>query len=256
MAVRCISPPESWWTKWPARGVMPTRSSNSSARGRVFAGGLAGEEQGEGHVLQDVHRRQEVEKLENDPEVLPAVAGQRGLVGGVQGEVADEEFPGGRAIQAAEEVQQGGFAAAARAGDGGELALGDFEGQGVQRADGRPGVEAARLGRGGAVSAGHVEQADQRGRGHGADYRADGKTPACKKRTGAPRLLAVRPVCYSDEGKFRRPWPALVPFRDGDKRRSRRLRGRAGRGCSARGRVLPLRRGWPRRYLHSPRRSA
>lgn len=99
-------------------------------------GGVAAQEEGEFHVFRHGHGGQKVEKLKHDAEVVAAVAGEFGIHRIVKGEVADPDAAGVRLIQAAEEIEQGALAAAARAGDGDKFPIGDLEVDFPQGGDG------------------------------------------------------------------------------------------------------------------------
>ena len=77
---------------------------------------VAAKEQRKFDVLDRGHGRQEIEKLKDDAEAFAPVDGERGIIGPVQGEVHDKDFAGGGLIEAAEQIEEGAFAAAARPG--------------------------------------------------------------------------------------------------------------------------------------------
>jgi hypothetical protein len=115
------------------------RLEHSPGGGAALGGRPAGEHEGERDVLQGGLRRDEVERLEDHADDAEAEAGQ--LDGRQAGEVVagDREGAGGRAVEAAQEVEQGGLAGAGLAQEGDALAAGDLEGdaaEGVHRGGG------------------------------------------------------------------------------------------------------------------------
>ncbi len=117
------------------------------------AGGTL-EEERKLDVFDDGHRREEVEKLENDPEMVAPVVSQSGFVRGVEGEVTHVDLAGVGVVEPTEEIEEGALPTAAGAGDGDELAVGDGGADVVQCAD---------LGGAGAVGAGEMGEGDQGG---------------------------------------------------------------------------------------------
>ena len=105
-----------------------------------FAGPVATQKQGKFHVFHRGHGREQIEKLEDDAEMLAPVSGEFRFAGVVQGETVDRDFAGRRLVESAEEVEQGAFAAAARSGHRAERMRRDFQrdiAQGVHFAGGR-----------------------------------------------------------------------------------------------------------------------
>jgi hypothetical protein len=74
-----------------------------------------------------------VKGLKDEPEGVPAQARQAGLGHPIELAVFEGERTGGGPLEAAEQVQQGGLAAAAGADDGHRFAAGDGEGDVVDR---------------------------------------------------------------------------------------------------------------------------
>lgn len=94
------------------------------------------EQQGEADVLPHGHGRQEIEELEDDPELALAVERKFALPCLVQGEIADKDFSLGGPIEAAEEVQEGALAAAAWAGDRQEVVARNLQRYAIERGAG------------------------------------------------------------------------------------------------------------------------
>src|SRR5688500_3940983 len=76
------------------------------------------EQQRKGNVLQHVHRRQEVEELEDEADLPTTKLRQRSVIGRMEGEPIDDNLAGSGMIQSTQEMDQGALAAAARAADG------------------------------------------------------------------------------------------------------------------------------------------
>jgi len=133
-----------------ARGEADEVEHFGGAGAGVF-GAFAAEEEGEFDILDRGHGGEEVEELEDDAESFPAVGGEGGLVGGVEGQAVDENFAGVGTVESAEQVEQRAFAAAAGSGHGAESEGFDFQrhvAQGVHFAGGR------------GINAGDMAQAD------------------------------------------------------------------------------------------------
>ena len=71
------------------------------------------EEKRKADVLEHSHRRQEVEKLEDDPELSPSIFRQLRLTRPVQCDLADENIPGVRLIEPSYYVEQSALPAPA-----------------------------------------------------------------------------------------------------------------------------------------------
>ncbi len=88
----------------------------------------AGEDHREGDIFKSSHHGDEIERLKNVPDLAGA---QPGEFQGVElGDVdfVDEDFAGGRFVEAADRVEEGGLAGAGGAHDGDVLAFVDGEG--------------------------------------------------------------------------------------------------------------------------------
>jgi hypothetical protein len=108
IATRCRCPPESSSGRWRASSARPTSASAFSAR--------------ELHVLEGGEHRDEVEGLEDEadllgPQVAQSVVAERRDVG-----VADPDAPGGRVVEAADQVEERRLPGAGGPRDGEELA--------------------------------------------------------------------------------------------------------------------------------------
>ena len=130
MATRCCSPPDSCDGKWSmpvAQADQPQRSS-----GRIGSRGDLGDQ---GDVLAGGQAGDQVVELEDEADVLAAVARQGGVVGGGQVVVAVADGAAGGHVQAAEDVEQRRFAAAGRPEQDDELALVQVEVDAAQGVD-------------------------------------------------------------------------------------------------------------------------
>ena len=85
------------------------------------------EKQRQADVFQCRHRRQEMEKLEDDPELSPPVVGQSSFIAGVQREIARKDLATGRRVESADEMHERAFSATARASDRDKFMLRDLE---------------------------------------------------------------------------------------------------------------------------------
>jgi hypothetical protein len=104
--------------------------------GAGFRGRISAKQERELDILGKGHARKQVEKLEDDPQIVAAVVGELALPGTVQGQFADPDFPRVGAIQAAKEIEQGALSTAAGTGYRYELAIRQVEADLVQGADG------------------------------------------------------------------------------------------------------------------------
>ena len=109
MATRCCSPPESWAGKWFSRSPSPTSRSASSRLHRVR--GYLGHER---HVLERGQARDQVVELEHEPDVLAPVLRQPRVVQSRQLVVEEPGLAAARGVEAPEDVEQRGLAAARR----------------------------------------------------------------------------------------------------------------------------------------------
>lgn len=73
--------------------------------------------------------------MEDDAERVAAVVREFALAGGVEREAVHTDLAGGGGVEAAEDVEECAFAAAAGAGDGGEVAGGEIERDAVEGTD-------------------------------------------------------------------------------------------------------------------------
>ena len=85
------------------------------------------------HVLARRETGDEVVELEHEPDVLAAVAGQLAFVRGGEIVVEEVDLPAGGRVEAAQDVEQRGLAAARRAQDHDELAPAEIQVHGAQR---------------------------------------------------------------------------------------------------------------------------
>ena len=88
-----------------------------------LAGRDAGQQRGQLDVVGDREVRDQVEELEHEADLAAAQARAAGLVGAGQVLALHAHLAAGRAVEAAEQVEQRRLAAAARPGDGDELAV-------------------------------------------------------------------------------------------------------------------------------------
>ncbi len=95
------------------------------AVGAGLPGGPAGQQRGEFDVVGDGEVGDQVEELEDDADVVPAQLRPAGLAVGVDLAAVDPEGAAVGAVEAAEEVQEGGLAGSGGAGDRDELAACD-----------------------------------------------------------------------------------------------------------------------------------
>ena len=126
MAVRCCSPPDSWAGIWRACAVSPTSARTRSTAGRDPAARRARHLQREGDVLPDRLGGEQLEVLEDDPDLA---AHLRDLAARQPGEVLAVEHDGAlrRDLVADEELDQRRLAGARRADEEDEVAFRDHE---------------------------------------------------------------------------------------------------------------------------------
>jgi hypothetical protein len=117
IAVRCCSPPESWVGIWSAASVSPTSARTRSTAGRI---------QGERDVLPDGLARQQLEVLEDGPDLAPDPWHLAALD---PGEVVavDDDVALCCQLVADQQLHQRGLAGARRPDEEHEVALGDHE---------------------------------------------------------------------------------------------------------------------------------
>jgi hypothetical protein len=94
-----------------------------------------GQQRGQLDVLDGGQLVHQVEGLEDEADRVAAEPGQRLLAEAVDAAPLQPHLPGRRALQAAQQVQQGRLAAAARSHHGQRLSRGDVELDRVERAD-------------------------------------------------------------------------------------------------------------------------
>ena len=87
-------------------------------------------------VLRRGQRRQQVERLEDEADLVAAQQGERLVLQRRDLGVADVDLPGGRPVEAGQHVQQRRLAGAGRAHDRGELTGGEADADVVQRVHG------------------------------------------------------------------------------------------------------------------------
>ena len=97
----------------------------------------AGDPDRQHDVLRRGHRRQQVERLEDEADLVPPQQGQRLVVERGDLGVAEVDLARRRPVEAGEHVQQGRLAGARRSHDRGELAGGEADTDVVERGDGR-----------------------------------------------------------------------------------------------------------------------
>ena len=115
--------------------------------GAGLAGPVAAQEQGKFDILHRGHGGEQIEKLEDDAEVLAPVGRELCFAGVVQRESVDGDLSGTRLVESAEEIEQCAFAATARSGDRAERMRRDLQrdvAQGVHFA-GRRGINAGDM---------------------------------------------------------------------------------------------------------------
>ena len=135
MAARCCWPPESWLGRCLARFARSTRLQRLQGALAALLRGDAAVDHRQLHVLHHVQLGQQIEELEHEPDLPVANGGQLPRRGVLDHHPVELDRPFARRIQAAEDVHQGGLAAAGRADDRDELSFLDVQGHVVQRAD-------------------------------------------------------------------------------------------------------------------------
>lgn len=102
----------------------------------AFRGRNALEEQGQRNVLTHVHRRQQIEELENEAHLVAAELRQRSIIRGLESETIHNDFSGRGMIEARQEMNQRTLAATARPADGDKLVPRYFQRNAVERVHG------------------------------------------------------------------------------------------------------------------------
>ena len=186
-ATRCCCPPDSSVGRWVSRSV-EARGCRRSTATQMLVRLAAGDADRQHDVLRRGHRRQQVERLEDEADLVAAQQRERLVVERGDLGVAEEHLARRRPVEAGEHVQQGRLAGARRAHDRGELAGLEADVDVVERGDGRV--------------AGAVELADALGPGRG---RRDGGgaggagggghvVSPCARGAGRPRSSGVHPA--------------------------------------------------------------
>ena len=180
IATRCCWPPESSAGRWSRRSV--EADARDQRVDRRPAGACAGDRQRQHDVLLRRQRRQQVERLEDEADVLAAQARELAVVHARDVLAGDVDRARAGRVEAGEQVHQRRLARARRAHDGGELAGREVERDAAQRVDGRVAlaVRARQCGRGdgmrncGSEECGHGERGPLRSRPRRA---RDARTP-------------------------------------------------------------------------------
>jgi 23S rRNA pseudouridine1911/1915/1917 synthase len=123
---------------------------------------IPAKKQGKLHIFPNGHCGKEIEKLENDAERVAAVARKFALTGAVQLEAIHTNLPRCRRVEAAEKVQQGAFAAAARASDRSKIPRREIE---------RHSMQSLNFARSGGIGSRHIAEFD-----HGEECFRDAMT--------------------------------------------------------------------------------
>ena len=124
IAVRCCSPPDSCEGSCSAWALRPTSDRTRSTAGPIWRRGRPGDLEGEADVLPNRLGRQQLEVLEDDPDLAPdpgnLPATQAGHILAVE-----DHRSAGRDLVPDEQLDQGRLAGARRADQEHEVALGD-----------------------------------------------------------------------------------------------------------------------------------
>ena len=124
IAVRCCSPPESCDGSCSAWAVSPTSDRTRSTAGPIWRRGVPGDLEGEADVLPNRLGRQQLEVLEDDPDLAPDPGhlppAQAGQVLAVEDHLAL-----GRDLVPDQQLDQGRLARPRRPDEEHEVALGD-----------------------------------------------------------------------------------------------------------------------------------
>src|SRR5450755_1843787 len=91
--------------------------------------------QGQGHVLHAGERGQEIEELEDETDFVAPETGERVVGEPGDGLAVDADLASGRAVQAADQIEERGLAGAGGADDGNHLAARDLEIDRFERGD-------------------------------------------------------------------------------------------------------------------------
>ena len=135
MATRCCWPPETRLGTEPAQlGDAQVVEQLAPARARV-AGREPREQPGQLDVVGDREVRDEIEELKDEADLAAAQQRPGRLAELVDPAPAEMDLAGGGPVEAAEQMQQSGLAAARGPHDADELALGDRQVDTAQRGD-------------------------------------------------------------------------------------------------------------------------
>ena len=91
------------------------------------------QEQWKAHVLEHVHRRQEIEELKDKANATAPVFRESPVIRTVQREPIDKDLPSGRILKPRQEMDERALAAAARSTHRDKFILRDFQRDAVQR---------------------------------------------------------------------------------------------------------------------------
>ena len=132
IAVRCCSPPDSWFGVWLGLGREADQREDPVHRRLDPAARRAGHLQGERDVLPDRLRREELEVLEDDPDLATHL---RDLAARQPGEVlaVEDDVAAGRDLVADEQLDERGLARAGRADEEHEIPFRDGQVHVAQR---------------------------------------------------------------------------------------------------------------------------
>ena len=124
IAVRCCSPPDSWDGVCFACAVRPDEREHAIDGRPDLLAGRAGDLERERHVLVDRLGRQQLEVLEDDPDLAPHLGH---LATPEPGDVlaVEDDLAAGRELVADEQLDERRLAGAGRADEEDEVALGD-----------------------------------------------------------------------------------------------------------------------------------
>src|SRR5437899_1806278 len=84
-------------------------------------------EERHGNVLAHVHRRQQIEELEDESNLVPPEIRQRRIIRCLQRQTIDNDFAGSRTVESRQQMNQRALAAPARAADRDKLVPRDLE---------------------------------------------------------------------------------------------------------------------------------
>ena len=137
MAVRCCSPPDSWFGRCRRRWPSPTRSIADLGQPPPIGQPAAPVEQAVGDVVEHAEAVEQEELLEDEAEA-PGPQARQLLVGHGRGVLSgDADHAARGSLEGAHHVEQGALARPGRADDGDQLALVDPQVDAGQRHDRR-----------------------------------------------------------------------------------------------------------------------